>query len=43
MDNLIQNQSLKQDKEKSYTESVVKATDVLTLKLRRVKYRYLHR
>ena len=33
--NLIQNQRLKQEKEKSNTESVVKATDVLTLKLRK--------
>ena len=43
MHNLIQNQRLKQEKEKSNTEFVVKATDVLTLKLRKVKYKYLYR
>ena len=32
--NIIQNQSLRQEKEKSNTESVVKATDLLTRKLR---------
>ena len=42
MHNLIQNQSLKQDREKSNTESVVKANDVLKLKLRKVKYRYMY-
>ena len=39
----IQNQSLKQENEKSNTDSVVKANDVLTQKLWKVRYRYLHR
>ena len=38
MNNLIQNQRLKQEKENSNTESVVKATGVLKLKLRKVNY-----
>ena len=43
MYNSIQNQSLKQGKEKSNTESVVKATDLLTQKQRKVRNRYFHR
>ena len=41
--NRIQNQILRQEKEKSNTESVDKATDLLTRKLRKVNYWYFHR